>query len=69
MSQSQRPEDADRREGSESNGVVAAPAIVLERLFAAPAVFPRKNGDVAPRGPHLVLTCSAYDDEEDCEEE
>ena len=69
MDQSQRSEDAGQFGSPESNGVVAAPSVVLERLLAAPVVYPRKNGDVVPRGPHLVLSCSAYDDEEDCEEE
>jgi hypothetical protein len=68
MSQSWHPEDADWREGSEGEFVVAASSTVLERLFAAPVVSPRTNGDVVPREPHLVLTCSAYDDDEDYEE-
>jgi hypothetical protein len=68
MNQSWHPEDSDWRENSEDGNAVTAPSIVLERLFAMPTISPLKNGDVMPREPHLVLTCSAYDDDEDDEE-
>lgn len=67
MSQSWHPEDSDWREGLEDDNSVASLRILLERPVVVPVIFPQRSSDVVPQQPHIVL-CSAYDDDEDCEE-
>jgi hypothetical protein len=68
MSQSWHPEDSDWREGPEDSNSAASPCIVLERPFVVPVIFPQKKSDPVVCQPHIVLACSAYDDDEDYEE-
>jgi hypothetical protein len=67
MSQSWHPEDSDWGENAEGDNS-AASCIVLDRPFIVPVIFPEIKEDAAVRGQHIVLTCSAYDDDEECEE-
>ena len=68
MSQSWHPEDSDWRESSDGDNSVASPCIVLDLPFVVPVSFPPESNEAVPRQPHIVLTCSAYDDDEDCEQ-
>ncbi|HEY6540375.1 MAG TPA: hypothetical protein VIZ18_05535 [Ktedonobacteraceae bacterium] len=68
MSQSWHPEDSDWGESPEGDNAAASPCIVLERPFIVPVIFPQKFSDAVAHQPHIVLSCSAYDDDEDYEE-
>lgn len=68
MSQSWHPDDSDWGENLGGDNSAASPCIVLERPFILPVILPEKKDDVAAPKSHIVLTCSAYDDDEDYEE-
>lgn len=68
MSQSWHPEDSDWVEIAEGDNSAVSSCIVLDRPFIVPVIFPETKEDAAVRGLHIVLTCSAYDDDEECEE-
>jgi hypothetical protein len=67
MSQSWHPDESDWGESVEGD-TSAASCIVLDRPFIVPVIFPEIKEDAAVRGLHIVLTCSAYDDDEECAE-
>lgn len=68
MSLSWHPEDSDWSMSSEDGNLAVAPCIVLDRPFIVSAIFPQTYSDVVAQQPHIVLACSAYDDDEDYEE-
>ena len=68
MSLSWHPEDSDWGMSPEDGNLATAPCIVLDRPFIVSAIFPQTYSDVVAQQPHIVLACSAYDDDEDYEE-
>lgn len=66
MNQSRHPDDSERRENQDGNNSGDSLCTVLELPFIVPVIFQEKKGDAAAHESHIVLTCSAYDD--DCEE-
>lgn len=66
MKQFRHLEDSDRGESSNGDNSAASPCTVLDLPFVVPVVFPPESSEAVPPQPHIVLSCSAYDD--DCEE-
>lgn len=73
MSQFRHFEESDWEESSEGNHLMGnhvgvAPSIVLELPLVVPVSLLPKSSDAVLSQPHIVLSCSAYDDDEECEE-
>ena len=73
MSQFRHFEESDWGESSEGNHstgnhVAASPSSVLELPLVVPVSLPPESSDAVLSQPHIVLSCGAYDDDEECEE-
>ena len=67
MLQTRHSNSSDSREIPQENYPSASSRGVLEQVypFVDPDTLEQENNDVIADGPHIILTCGPYDDEEE----
>ncbi len=67
MCQNRHSNESDWRESQQGDNFAASPCSVLEHVYhlVDPVILTQEHNDVVARRPRIVLTCGAYDDEND----
>jgi hypothetical protein len=69
MSLTQYSNGSDQHVSQQDENSVTSPSSVLERVYSLVdlPMLAQENNEVDASGPHIVLTCGPYDDEDDNE--